>query len=77
MSRLEQRAVIRYLILRNLNVAELQSVDAQKYSKVSKGRLRFQDGRDDPFDLAHSATSSRSDFAAPIVIIATISIHLM
>jgi hypothetical protein len=51
MSRLEQRAVIRHLILKNLTVAEIatefQSVygtDALKYSTVSKWMLRFQDG---------------------------------
>jgi transposase len=48
MSRLKQRAVIRYLTLKNLSVAEiaseLQSVsgtDTLKYSTVSKWRLRF------------------------------------
>jgi hypothetical protein len=48
MPRLEQRAVIRYLTLKNLSVAEiaieLQSVsgtDALKDSTVSKWRLRF------------------------------------
>jgi transposase len=73
MSRLEQRAVIRYLTLKNLSVAEiaseLQSVygtDALKYSTVSKWRLRFQDGSYDLFDLARSERSSRSDLAAPI-----------
>jgi hypothetical protein len=61
MSRLEQRVVIRYLTFKNLSVAkiatELQSVhgtDALKYSTVSKWRLRFQDGSDDPFDFARS-----------------------
>jgi hypothetical protein len=65
--------MIRYLALKNLRVAEivteLQSVygtDALKYSMVSKWRLRFQDGSDDLFDLAHSETPSRSDLAAPV-----------
>jgi hypothetical protein len=73
MSTLKQRAVIRYLTLKNLSVAEiateLQSVDgtdALKYSTVSKWRLRFQDASDDLFDLARSGTPSRSDFVAPI-----------
>jgi hypothetical protein len=57
MSRLEEGAVIRYLTLKNISVAEiateLQSVhgrDALKCSTVSKWRLRFQDGLDDLFD---------------------------
>jgi hypothetical protein len=57
MSRLKQRAVIRYLKLKKLSVAEiateLQSVygtDALKYSTVSKWTLRFQDGLEDLFD---------------------------
>jgi hypothetical protein len=52
MQRFKQRAVIRYLILKDLSVAKiatkLQSVygtDALNYSTVSKRRLRFQDGR--------------------------------
>jgi transposase len=73
MSRLEQRAVIRYLILKNLSVGEiateLQSVyrtDALKYSTTSKWRLRFQDGSDDLFELTRSGRRSNSDFATPI-----------
>jgi hypothetical protein len=73
MSRRKQRAVIRYLTLKNLSVAEitteLQSVygtDALKYSTVSKRRLRSQDGSDDPIDLARSRRPSHSDLAAPI-----------
>jgi transposase len=73
MSRLEQRAGIRYLTLKNLGVAEitteLQSVygtDALKYSTVSKWSLRFQDDSDDLFNLARSGRPSRSDLAAPI-----------
>jgi transposase len=73
MSRLEQRAVIRYLTLKNLSVGEIatefQSVyrtDALKYSTASKWRLRFQDGSDDLFELTRSRRPSRSDFATPI-----------
>jgi hypothetical protein len=73
MSRLEQRAVIRYLTLKNLTVAEiateLQGVygrDALKYSTVSKWRLRFLDGSEDLFDLARSGRLPRSDLATPI-----------
>jgi transposase len=73
MSKLEQRAVIRYLTLENLSVAEiateLQSVYdmcALKHSTVSKWRLRFHDGWDDLFDLARSGRASRSDLAAPV-----------
>jgi transposase len=73
MSRLEQRAVIRYLILKNLSVAEiateLQNVygtDALKYSTVSKSNMRFQDGSNDLFDFALSGKPSRSDLATPI-----------
>jgi transposase len=72
-SRLEQRAVIRYFTLKNLSVAEiateLQNVygtDALKYSTVSKWTLRFHDSWDDLFDLASSERPSRSDLAAPI-----------
>jgi hypothetical protein len=70
MLRLEQRAVIHYLTLKNLSVAEiatgLQSVygtNALKYSTVSKWRLRFQD---DLFDLGRSVRAYGSDLAAPI-----------
>jgi transposase len=73
MSRFEQRTVIRYLILKNLSVAEIAtelqtvySTDALKHSTVSKWRLRFQDGSDDLFDLTRSRRPSRSDLAAPI-----------
>jgi hypothetical protein len=73
MSRVEQRAVIRYWTLKNLSVAEiatgLESVygtDALKYSTVSKWRLRFQDGLDDLFDLACFGRPCCSDLAAPI-----------
>jgi hypothetical protein len=73
MSRLGQRAVMRYLNMKNLSVAEiaieLQSAygtDALKYSTVSKWRLCFQDGSDDLFDLAHYGSPSRSDLATPI-----------
>jgi transposase len=73
MSRLEQRAVICYLTLQNLIVAEittaLQNVygkDAPEYTTVSKWRLRFQDGSDGLFDLARSGRPSRSDLAVPI-----------
>jgi transposase len=73
MSRLEERAAIRSLILKNLSVAkiaiELQTVygtDALKYSTVSKWRLRFQDGSDDLVDLTCSGRPSRIDLAAPI-----------
>jgi hypothetical protein len=73
MSRLEQRAVIRYLTLKNLPVAdiatELQAVygmDALKYSTVSKWRLRFLDGSESLFDLARSGRRPRSDLAAPL-----------
>jgi hypothetical protein len=73
MSRLEQRAVIRYLILKNLSVTEIATelqrvygTDALKYSTVSKRRLCFQDGSNDPFDLARSGRPSRSDLAALI-----------
>jgi hypothetical protein len=52
MLRLERRAVIRYLTVKNRSPAEiateLQSVygtDALKYLTVSNWRLRFQDGR--------------------------------
>jgi transposase len=65
---LERRAVICYLTLKNLSVAEIatdfQSVygtDALKYSMVSKWKLRFQDGSDDLFDLARSGRPFRSD----------------
>jgi hypothetical protein len=54
MSRLEQRAVIGYLTVKNSSVAkiatELQSVygtDASKHSIDSKWRPRSQDGSDD------------------------------
>jgi transposase len=57
MSSLEQRAVIRYLTLKNLSIAEIAtefqsvySTDALKYSTVSKWRLRFQEDSDDPFN---------------------------
>jgi transposase len=73
MLRLEQRAVIHYLTLKNLSVAEiaieLQSVygtDALKYSTVSKWMLRFQDGLDGLFDLTRSRRPSGRDLAAPI-----------
>jgi hypothetical protein len=73
MSRLEQRAVIRYLTLKNLSIAqiatELQSMydkNALKYPRASKWRLCFQDGSDDLFDLARSGRPSRSNHAAPI-----------
>jgi hypothetical protein len=73
MSRLEQRAVICYLTLKKLSVAEiateLQNVygtDALKYSTVSKWRLRFQNGSEDLFDFIRSSKPSRSDLAAPI-----------
>jgi hypothetical protein len=73
MSRLEQSAVIHYSTPKNLSIAEiateLQSMrgrDARKYSTVSKWRPRFPDGLDDPFDLAGSGRSSRSDLVAPI-----------
>jgi transposase len=73
MSRLKQRAVIRYLTLHNFSVAEiateLQSVygmDSLKYSTVSKWRLRFQDGSKDRFDLRLSGKPSHSDLTAPI-----------
>jgi hypothetical protein len=73
MSRLTQRVVIRYLILKNLSGAEiateLQSVygtDALKYSTISKWRLHFQDGSNDSFDLTRIGRASRSDLAAPI-----------
>jgi hypothetical protein len=73
MSRLEQRAVIRDLTLKNPSVAEiateLQSVygtDTLKYSTVSKWRLYFQEGSHDLFDLARSGRPSPSDLAALI-----------
>jgi hypothetical protein len=73
MSTLEQRAVIRYLTLKNLSVAEiatiLQSVygtDALKYLMVSKWRFPFQDASHDLFDLARSGRPYWSDLAAPI-----------
>jgi transposase len=73
MSRLEQRAAIPYLTLKNLSVSEiatkLQSVygtDALKYSIVSKWRLRFQNGSDNLFNLACSRRPSCSDLATPI-----------
>jgi transposase len=73
MSRLEQRAVIRYLTLKNLTVTEiateLQGVygrDALKYSTVSKWRLRFRDGSEDLFDLARSGRLPRRDLATAI-----------
>jgi hypothetical protein len=69
----EQCAVIRYLTLKNLSVAEiateLQSVygtDALKDLTVSKCRLRFQDGSDDISDFARCERLCRSDLAAPI-----------
>jgi transposase len=73
MSRLERRAVIRYLTLKNLIVVEITTElqimygkDALKYSTVSKWRLRFQDSSDNLFDFARSGRPSRSDLAAPI-----------
>jgi hypothetical protein len=73
MSRLKQRAVIRYLTFKNLSVAKIatehQDVygrDALKSSTVSKWRLRFQDGLGGLFDLTRSERPSRSDLAAPI-----------
>jgi transposase len=73
MSRLEQRAVIHYLIFKNLSVAEitteLQSMygtDALKCSIVLKWRPRFQEGSDDLFDLARSGRQPLSDLVAPI-----------
>jgi hypothetical protein len=73
MSRFEQRPVIHYLTLKNLNVAEipteLQSVygtDALKYLTVFKWRLRFQDVPDDLFDLARSERPFCSDLAVPV-----------
>jgi hypothetical protein len=73
MSRLEQRAVIRYLTLKNPSVAEiatkLQSAygtDTLKHSTVSKWWLCFQDGSDNLFDLARSGSPSHSDLVAPI-----------
>jgi hypothetical protein len=73
MLRTQQRAVIRYLILKNISVTEiaveLQSMygaDALNYSRVSKWRLRFQDSSGDLFDLARPGSPSRSDLAAPI-----------
>jgi hypothetical protein len=54
MSRLEQRAVIRYSNLKKLSVAEIATelqnehgTDALKYSTVSKWRLCFQEGSHD------------------------------
>jgi hypothetical protein len=71
MSRVEQRAMVCYLILKNLSMAEiatgLQTVygtDALKYSTISKSNLRFQTGSDDLFDLVRSGRSSRSALAA-------------
>jgi hypothetical protein len=73
MSRFEPRAVICYLTLKNISVAEiateLQSVydrDTLKYSTVPQWRPGYQDGSDDLFDLAPSGESSRSDLAPPI-----------
>jgi hypothetical protein len=73
MSRVEQRAVIRYLTLKSLSVAEiateLQSVygaDALKYLTVSKWRLPLQFSSDDLFDLARSGRPSRRGLGAPI-----------
>jgi hypothetical protein len=73
MSRLEKRAMIRYLTLESLSVPEiaieLESVhgtDALKCLMVSKWRLSFHDGSDDLFDLVRSGKPSRSDLAAPI-----------
>jgi transposase len=73
MSRLEHRAVIRYLTLKDLSVAEIgtelqnvYSTDALKYSTVSKWRLRLQDASDDLFDLARSGRPSRSGLATPV-----------
>jgi hypothetical protein len=73
MSTLEHRAVIRYLTLKNLSVAEIAtefqsvySTDALKSLKVSKWRLRSQDGSDDLFDLTRFGRSSRSDLAASV-----------
>jgi transposase len=73
MSSPEQRAIIRYLTLKNISVAEiateLQSVYGTNVLKdlmVSKWRLRFQDGSDDLFDLARFGRPSSSDLAALI-----------
>jgi hypothetical protein len=73
MSRLDKSAVIHYLTLKNISVAELttelQSVygtDALKDSTVSKWRLHLQDGSDDQFNLTRSGRPSRSVLAAPI-----------
>jgi hypothetical protein len=73
MSRLKKRAVIRYLTLKNLSVAEIAAellsvygTDELKYSTVSKWRLCFQDGSDDLFDLSRSVRPSCRDLAARI-----------
>jgi hypothetical protein len=73
MSRLEPPAVIRYLILKNLSVAEITTelqrvydMDALKYSMVTKWRLRFQDLSDDPSDFARPERPSGNDLAVPI-----------
>jgi hypothetical protein len=72
MSRPEQRAVIRYLILKSSvgeTTTELESLycaDSLKYSTVSKWRLLFQEGSDDLFDSVRSGRPSRSQLAAPI-----------
>jgi transposase len=65
MPRLELRAVIRYLTLRNLSIAKiatelqrLYGTDPLKGSTVSKWRLRFQDGSDGVFDLSRSGRLS-------------------
>jgi transposase len=70
-SRLEQRAVIRYLTLKNLSITEIAtdlqrvySRDALKYSTVSKWSLSFRGGLDDLFDSARSGMPSRNDIAA-------------
>jgi hypothetical protein len=72
-SRLEQRAVIHYLTLKNLSDAEIATelqnaygTDALKCLTVSKWRLHFQDGSDNLFDFAPSGRSYRSDLAAPV-----------
>jgi ribosomal protein L22 len=72
-SRLEQRAVIRYVALKNLNVAEIATelqnmygTDALKYLTVSKWRLCFQDGSDNLFDLARSGRPYHGNLAALI-----------
>jgi hypothetical protein len=73
MLRLERHAMIRYLTLKNLSVAEI-TIELQTFvwyecTEVFGGlkvENAFQDGSDNLYDLARSGRPSHSDLAAPI-----------